>query len=77
MFDGLRDDNSDPGGFNEKQVAFFPEDKKPAPKPVRRKKSGQLLGMTPQQRFLLAVMLMVMVCTLGAACMLISGSFAF
>ena len=77
MFDGLRDDTPDSGGFDDQQVAFFPEEKKTAPRPVRMKRSGQLLGMTPQQRFLLAVMLMVMVCTLGAACMLISGSFAF
>jgi hypothetical protein len=77
MFDGLRNDASDTSGFDEKQVEFFPDGKKTAAAPVHRKGSGQLLGMTAQQRFLIAVMLMIMVCTLGAACMLISGSFVF
>jgi len=75
MFDGLRNDASDTTGFEE-SADLFPEDK-PAPTSVRRKKSGQFLGMTAQQRFLIAVMLMIAVCSLGAMCMLISGKFAF
>ena len=35
----------------------------------------QLLGMTPQQRFVIAVLIMMMVCILGAFFMLITGSF--
>jgi hypothetical protein len=79
MFDGLRNDASDTSGFDDKPVEFFPDEKKPAPKPVRRKKtsSGQILGMTAQQRFLIAVMLMIVVCSMGAMCMVISGRFAF
>lgn len=78
MFDGLRKDASDSSGFDEKQVDFFPEEKKPSrAAPSRKGKSGQFLGMTPQQRFLIAVMVMIMVCALGTACMVVSGSFVF
>lgn len=78
MFDGLRKDASDTSGFDEQPVEFFPEDNKPAaPPPVRRKKSGKFLGMTAQQRFLIAVMLMVVVCSLGAICMLFTEKFVF
>lgn len=75
MFDGLRNDASDTSGFDDQQVEFFPEDK-PAT-PIRRKKPGQLFGMTAQQRFLIAVMLMIAVCTLGAMCMVITEKFTF
>ncbi len=79
MFDGLRNDASDASGFDDQQVEFFPdENKKPTPAPARRRKSsGRFLGMTAPQRFLIAVMLMIMVCSLGAMCMVISGKFAF
>ena len=77
MFDGLRKDASDTSGFDEQPVDFFPDDKKPVAPPVRRRKSGQLLGMTAPQRFLIAVMLMIVVCSLGAMCMVITGKFAF
>lgn len=76
MFDGLRKDASDTSGFDE-PVGFFPEDKKTAAAPVRRRKPGQFLGMTAPQRFLIAVMLMIAVCSLGAMCMLMTGKFAF
>ena len=74
MFDGLRKDASDTTGFEE-SAEFFPENKPAAP--VRRRKPSQFLGMTAQQRFLLAVMLMIAVCSLGAMCMLITEKFAF
>ena len=75
MFDGLRKDASDTAGFEE-SAEFFPEDK-PAAAPIRCKKRGQFLGMTAPQRFLIAVMLMIVVCTLGAMCMVITGKFVF
>lgn len=75
MFDGLRKDASDTSGFEESQESFH-EDKSAAPV-VRRRKSGRFLGMTAPQRFLVAVMLMIAVCTLGAMCMLITEKFAF
>lgn len=80
MFDGLRKDASDTSGFDDQPVEFFPNDKTPAPSAPsvrRRKSSGQFLGMTAPQRFLIAVMLMIVVCTLGAMCMLFTEKFAF
>lgn len=78
MFDGLRNDASNTSGFEE-PVEFFPEEKPPAqaprPAPKKRKSSGKFLGMTPQQRFLLAVLLMITVCVLGLMCNLITGNF--
>ena len=80
MFDGLRNDASNSSGFDE-PVEFFPDDKPPetprsAPaKSARRKSPGKFLGMTAQQRFFLAVMLMITVCLLGTMCMLVTGRF--
>jgi hypothetical protein len=37
------------------------------------KRTGQLLGMTPMQRFVIAVMIMIAVCILGTACLTITG----
>ena len=77
MFDGLRNEASDTSGFDENQVEFFPDENRSTAASLRRGISGRFLGMTAQQRFIIAVMLMIMVCTLGAVCMLISGSFVF
>jgi hypothetical protein len=74
MFDGLRKDASDASAFDE-QAEFFPGDKPEAP--ARRRKPGAFLGLTAPQRFLLAVMLMMTVCVLGAMCMVVTGKFAF
>jgi len=43
-----------------------------APTPRRR---GQFLGMNPQQRFIIAVMFMFMVCLLGIMGLLVTGKF--
>lgn len=80
MFDNLRDDASN-AFYEEDDSQFFLEedeiDSSPAPAPVKKKtkkrKSAKLLGMTDIQRFIIAVMLMVAVCTLGAMCLLITG----
>ena len=76
MFDNLRDDASsslyedDDLFFNGEEVEATPA----APPPRRKKrKSGKLLGMTDVQRFIIAVMLMVAVCTLGTMCLLVTG----
>lgn len=42
------------------------------PLPRRR---GQFLGMSPQQRFVIAVMFMFMVCLLGVMALLVTGKF--
>ncbi len=36
-------------------------------------RSGRFLGMTAPQRFVIALMLMIAVCTLGSMCLLITG----
>ena len=71
MFDNLRDDA---------ESSFYDDDTLPpdeelnfdAP-PPKRKSNDKLLGMTPIQRFIIAVMLMVAVCTLGTMCLLVTG----
>ena len=75
MFDGLRKDASDTSGFDD-PAGFFPEDDPAAPG-RRRRKSGEFLGMTAPQRFILAVMLMVTVCIMGTLVMVMFGKFAF
>ena len=77
MFDGLRND-ANSSGFDE-PVEYFPDDKPPvpaAPRPAaRRKSSTKFLGMTPEQRFLISLLLMFAVCALGAMCMFVFGRF--
>ena len=69
MFDNLRDQaNSTP--LYEEQAKFQPEAEATADTPSRR--SGRLLGMTARQRFLIAVLLLFAVCSLGAMCLMVT-----
>ncbi len=53
---------------------LFPEEEVQAvTAPPRRKPDGKLLGMTSMQRFIIAMMLMIAVCTLGTMCLLLTG----
>jgi hypothetical protein len=74
MFDNLRDDASS-SPFYEDEDTIFPEEtiNKPAPKAPKRKSNGKFLGMTPIQRFVIAVMLLIAVCALGSMCLLLTG----
>ncbi len=58
---------------------FMPDDEPEAPVPQRRRPAGrrkkQFLGLTPVQRFVMAVMLMLTVCLLGAMFLVITGKF--
>jgi hypothetical protein len=67
MFDNLRNDaNSRP---------FFEDEKaqgQPAAGAVARPKSTKFLGMTSQQRFVIAFMVMIAVCVLGTMFLLIT-----
>jgi hypothetical protein len=73
MFDNLRDESS--------SSPFYDDDKAQiqtavgAALPNARSRSTRFLGMTAQQRFIIAVMLMIAVCVLGMMCMLITGKF--
>jgi hypothetical protein len=70
MLDNLRDDASSSPFFEDEtpsNEAAFDEVQAP------RLRSGRFLGMTPLQRFIIAVMLMLMVCLVGTMCLLVTG----
>ena len=73
MFDNLRDDATP--SFYEDEDTIPPEEyeKKFEPVKPKRKSSGKFLGMTPTQRFIIAIMLLTAVCTLGTMCLLLTG----
>ncbi len=75
MFDGLRNEAQETSGFDEGQIEFFPDEKNAVPS--RKRSSGKILGLTAQQRFLLAFMLMMAVCVMGAMLMIFTGKFVF
>ena len=69
MFDNLREQaNSKP--FYEEEAQFQSAEKAPV-----LHSSGKFLGMTAVQRFIISVLLMMMVCTIGAMFLLITGKF--
>ena len=71
MFDNLREQaNSTP--FYEDEAKFQPAAGTTSD-PALRNRSNRFLGMTPAQRFIIAVMLMFAVCSLGMMCLLITG----
>lgn len=73
MLDNLRDSASQSPFFQEDQTP--PEQKTP---PSRRSSSnGTILGMTPIQRFVLALMLFMMVCVLGSFLLLATEKIMF
>lgn len=74
MFDNLRDDAA---SLYEEEDTLFPEEEIQPKAPAKRKSSGNLLGMTPTQRFIIAVMLMVAICTMGTMCLLVTGKIGF
>ena len=66
MFDNLRDMSEDSDLFQEVT------DEEPTAKRVRR--SGKrFLGMTPGQRFILAILLLFTVAVMGMMCLLVTG----
>ncbi len=79
MFDNLRD-SADSSFYEEEPNDLYKEpvpqpSKKaaPAPSQKRRSNNARFLGMTAQQRFLVALMLMFTVCIMGTLAMLILG----
>ena len=75
MFDNLRDDAANSFYEEDDSDLFLEEVEEVAPSITTspRKKSGKLLGMTDIQRFIIAVMLLITVCTLGTMCLLLTG----
>jgi hypothetical protein len=66
--------------FREGDENLFKEPEKPVkqeeagvtPQRVQRQRRGNFLGMTAVQRFIIAVMLLVMTCLLGILCLLVT-----
>lgn len=70
MFDNLRD-SAESSFYEEEQNDLY---KEPVAKAaIRRRNNARLLGMTAQQRFLIALMLMFTVCLVGTLAMLMLG----
>jgi hypothetical protein len=67
MLDNLRETASQSPMFQDEQPSPPTES---APRP--RRKSGTFLGMTAAQRFVIALILFMMVCVMGAFCLLIT-----
>ena len=68
MFDDLRQQANE-GDFEQPE-----DDEVEGTAPVQ---SNYFLGMTPQQRFLLAVMFTIWICIMGAFCLLATGKVGF
>lgn len=71
MFDNLRNDAS----LFDDEPYFEPAPPVERPSARTKRRPGRFLGMTPVQRFILALMLMMAVCMVGILVMLVSGKF--
>jgi hypothetical protein len=73
MIDNLRDDTSS-SFYEDDDDIFSPENEADeVVETPRRRADSKLLGMTAMQRFIIATMLMIAVCTLGTMCLLLTG----
>ena len=79
MFDNLRE-SADSSFYEEESNDLY---KEPAPSRAtvaatrRRRSNATFLGMTAQQRFILALMLLLTVCIMGTLAMFVTGSMSF
>jgi hypothetical protein len=71
MFDNLRD-SAESSFYEEEPNDSYNEPKKKAAAP-RRRRSGQFLGLSAQQRFMISLMLMFTVCLVGTLAMFVLG----
>ena len=71
MFDNLRDSSF----YEEEQdnLSKKPDIQAPTVAVRRRNRSTRFIGMTPQQRFLLSFMFLIMVCVMGVLVMFVLG----
>lgn len=77
MFDNLRE-SADSSFYEEEPNDLYKESaptpgRKPVSTPQRRRSNTRFLGMTAQQRFILALMLMLTVCIMGTLAMFVTG----
>ncbi|RJP50465.1 MAG: hypothetical protein C4557_09590 [Anaerolineaceae bacterium] len=73
MFDNLREDAA-AQSFYEEEAQFQPA---AGTEQARKSGSSRFLGMTPIQRFVIAVMMMFAVCVIGALCLLVTEKIMF
>ena len=75
MFDNLRDSSL----YEDEQSDLYQEPQAQAQPVVatRRRRNSRFLGMTAQQRFLLAFMLMITVCVMGMLALFVTGKMGF
>jgi hypothetical protein len=71
MFDNLREQASS-SPFYEEEAKFQPA-AGTSSEPATRSPSGRFLGMTAMQRFVIVLLLMFAVCSLGAMCLMVAG----
>ncbi|MGZ6316828.1 MAG: hypothetical protein ACXWNQ_06165 [Anaerolineales bacterium] len=72
MFDNLRDQaNSTP--FYEDETQFRESEGMSAPPPPAKPTNLRFMGMTPPQRFIVAVMFLISICVLGTMLLLLTG----
>ncbi len=70
MFDNLRDSAESSSFYEEEQNDLYKEPvAKAAPK--RRRSNARFLGLTPQQRFFVSLMLLFTVCIIGTLAMFV------
>ncbi|MDP1716140.1 MAG: hypothetical protein Q8L41_15490 [Anaerolineales bacterium] len=72
MFDNLRDETAPTSYYEEDEVKFESATETEVEMPFARR-SSRLLGMTSIQRFVIAVMLLLAVCVIGALCLLVAN----
>lgn len=72
MFDNLRDDAASAPFYEEDIQNFKSEAEMPA-----AGRSSRFLGMTPFQRFVIAFLLLLAVCVIGALLLLVTGKIGF
>lgn len=71
MFDNLRDSAESSSFYEEEQNDLY---KEPVAKAaVKRRRNRRFLGLTPQQRFFVSLMLMFTVCIMGTLAMFVLG----
>lgn len=64
--------------FREQGSSFFDDDEEPKDQEAEEveetapRSRGNLLGMTPAQRFLIALLLLIITCLLSAFCLLVT-----
>jgi hypothetical protein len=79
MFDNLRDSAESSSFYEEEAGDLYQEPVAQIAAPKRRRSRGSgrsFLGMTPQQRFFVSLMLFFTICIMGTLAMFVSGKMA-